>query len=427
MLQKIFAAVFMAAVAIADPGYSYTSSENNQILNPVILGYTYEGMQSYDLRSLAQQQHDNMFNNLWDGSTFVNGKPCGNTGKFNVWDWAVVMQSTVDGYVITKNSTMSDQLDKIFKGMEEFYDSSMKAYHVTPDIGNSDIDYDDNAQIASAFITAYDATQNKQYYTRAQDVVSFLLDGWNKNYGGVTWAYNKSYIATISTTESALAALRMYNAGDKQQEYITFAQNCLDFLFQTMWEESDQLFYDGLGTLTTKNTDHFTYHEGTALSLASMLYDMTKNQLFVTYAEKLISVSLNRELGLYNRDYSNYQLRFYKDGANFTQLMIQGLVDYHNLVDPLDLSVTHEIARSVRYLIDFTVADKGYFGDPNASQNSQTTTNNWNHAAGVSDSWTPDLSQYCNGDSSKDVNYQLLYQASMARCLWLPIPIIEIL
>lgn len=418
MIQTLFFLLFSSI--FVDAAYvPVVKRDSGQILSSSILGYTYENMPEYDLQQLAQEQHDRIFNKLWKGNTFQNGPVCGKGARtFNAWDWAVEMQAIADGYSVTHNNTFKTQMLSVFNGMDKYYDKSKAAYHVTTS-KSSDIDYDDNAQIATALLAAYNATNDKQYLKRAEQIIKFLMDGWNKQHGGVTWSYGHSYIATISTTEAAISALKLY-AVKPDNAYISFAENCLNFLFENLWDESSSLFYDGYdGTDKGKSTDHYTYHEGTALSLASLLYYYTKNETVLEQAKLLSSVSIDRNLGIYNRDTPKQFLRFYKDGANFTQLMVQGLLDYYNLVDSSNTTIKNEVLRSVRYLIDITSNGDGYFGDGNAYQNSEDTTLHWNQAMGESNSWNPDLTQYCDGSTSKTIDFPLLYEASMLRCLWL--------
>ncbi|GMM33906.1 hypothetical protein DASC09_012310 [Saccharomycopsis crataegensis] len=400
---------------------SLTSAKDPNILAEGILGYEYPNMKSYELKSWAIRQQSNIPGWFWVNGKYALGKQCGSSSyeNFNAWDWAVAMQSLVDAVKATNNQTWIDEMKLVYTGLEDFYNSNVGAYSVTT-AKNTDIDLDDNAQIASSFITAYETTGNTTYLNRGRSLVEFLENGWNSKHGGVDWDYSGGYIATISTTESALAALRLYRASDKNQTHIEFADKCLRWLFETLWDNSTNLLFDGYST-TSNSIDkhHYTYHMGTALSLATYLYNFTKEEYYLESAKLLADSSINRNSPIFNRDLAdNY--RFWYDGVNFTQLMFEGMVDYVTTITPTNLSMIHEIKRQIRYFIDVTwdPTNDGYFADPNGYQNSHLTTVIWNEATGRSEPWTADLSEYCSSSSSNRPEFRLLYEASMARCLW---------
>ena len=146
----------------------------------------------------------------------------------------------------------------------EYYDSNTGAFSSTPN-SSLEIYSDDNSQLLWVFLDAYKMTNKEQYLKYAEGIMDYLKTQNYQNTGGIIWKREQSYIASISTTEVALSAMRLYEFNN-DESLVELAQNCMDFMFNHL-QDSDSLFFDGLDKETfSVNKGKLTYTVGCAIS-----------------------------------------------------------------------------------------------------------------------------------------------------------------
>ncbi|KAG2735260.1 hypothetical protein G9P44_001474 [Scheffersomyces stipitis] len=284
----------------------------------------------------------NVVRNFWllyynrNKGTFVAPKKCSgcyNEDRFVVWAVAVAVQAVVDGARIYPElrPLIAPGID-IFK---KYKNPHLRGYSAAENGGNDkDIYYDDDAQVASAMLTAYEVTGEKRYLDLGRELVRFLMGGWNTNpnaktKGGMCWHITNHYLNACTTAETAKACLQISRfIPNEAKIYIDFAAKCIDWQIRVLQDPSDKLIKDGVqDTSTDFNDTKWTYNVGTTLSAAAHLYHITKDPKWKQIADDLAAAGINRGVFFYDRDYDDAH-RYWRDASYFVQLLIEGLADY---------------------------------------------------------------------------------------------------
>lgn len=354
---------------------------------------------------------------LWKDNAFIDSSTCGSgSGSAPVvWPVAVAFQSFVDGEKASPGS-YTKKLSQIYDMMMNYYNTKKKACSASTNKDN-DIYYDDNAQIASAMITAYEATKDKKYLNTGLDIVDFLMGGWNDTIGGVTWHLGSPYVASILTTETALACLRLYSH-NKDSKYLEFAEKSMKYIHDTLWDKKTDLIFDGESGTKINTEMEFSYQVGTALSAYVKLYGITKKSEYKDLAKKLVKAGINHGLVIYNRDYAKEH--FWRDELDFTQLLFEGLADYYNNIDK-DVAIKNEVAAQARFVYDFARGSKDglYFKTVDPLGNDPQIYANWKKVANTDRKSSYKEDGFCKKDVNGTPIRSLITQGAAARIFFL--------
>lgn len=272
----------------------------------------------------------NMFYNQGKG-TFIAPKKCNgcyNNDRFVVWSVSVAVQAVVDGSRLYPE--LKPLIGPAVDTFKKYKNNHVKGYSASENNGNdTDIYYDDDAQVASAIITAYEVTGDKKYLDSGRELVRFLMGGWDENIGGVKWHVSKTYVNACTTAEVAKACLQISKfLPEESKTYVNFAAKCVDWQIKTLQDPGDKCIKDGIQPDGGKIDDvKITYNTGTTLSAASHLYHITKDAKWKEIATGLAHAAIDRNSPFYDRDYPSGQ-RYWRDPSYFCQLIIEGLADY---------------------------------------------------------------------------------------------------
>ncbi len=313
-----------------------------------------------------------MWSRFWNPSkaTFTAKQKCsgiwGDENKFNIWAMSVAAQAIVDGARVYPNE-LGPMIAPVINAMYKYRSPQYHGYCAVENFnGNKDIYYDDDAQVASALITAYEVTNNKEYLDSGRDLVRFLMGGFNNEQGGIggmKWHISKDYINACTTAECAVAALRLARFIPSESNiYVPYAEKCLNFNIDVLLDKSDYLVRDG-----TQISDHgkehingmkWTYNTGTTLTGYSLLYTFTKNPQHKEIADKLADAALDRNRSLFDRDYPDKEKRYWRDPSYFVQLLIEGLADYdlvfgNSIPEDTKRRLYLEVKRHLKYFREY--------------------------------------------------------------------------
>ncbi|CAK7901148.1 hypothetical protein CAAN1_11S01596 [[Candida] anglica] len=298
--------------------------------------------------------------------TFIAPRKCSgcyNDDKFVVWAVSVAVQAVVDGSRLYKE--LVPLIDPAIAIFQKYKNTSLKGFSAAENGGSDkDIYYDDDAQVASAMITAYEVTGNKKYLDQGRELVRFLMGGWNDNpnaktKGGVKWHITNAYLNACTTAEVAKACLQISKfIPSEAKVYIDFAAKCIDWQIRVLQDPEDKLIKDGIqDTADHPNDTKWSYNAGTTLSAASHLYYITKDPKWKDIATDLAKTSINRNSIIYDRDYDDNR-RYWRDSSYFVQLLIEGLADYDLYVgddapDGLRDKIREEVSRHLTMFYEY--------------------------------------------------------------------------
>lgn len=294
---------------------------------------------SFDLNLEGYNVTRNMWLKFWNpkkGSFSCkeecNGSVAG-TDCFNVWSMSIGVQAVVDGARIFPKD-LGPMIDPCIKALYKYRSPKHHGYTAGEYFeGNDDIYYDDDAQVASAIITAYEVTGKKEYLDAGRDLVRFLmggdLSGANvKCKGGMLWHIKQNYVNSCTTAETALAALRLAQfIPSEAKTYYNCAKNLMNWQLD-MLQDGDKLIGDGVGKdSTSPKMDKWSYNQGTTISALCMLYEIDHDEKWFSKATDIADTCCWKGSAVYCRDYPDH-LRYWRDPSYFIQLLIEGLADY---------------------------------------------------------------------------------------------------
>lgn len=220
--------------------------------------------------------------------------------------------------------------------------------------GDEDMYTDDNAQVVWVYIDAYKLSGDPSYLELAENIMSWIKSQWNSNGGGVRWNYNGDYLASISQTESALAAVKLYEV-THDDTYLKFSKQCINWCFDNLQDPSDHLFYDGK-TISTGNINKgkLAYTVGTAISTLSHLYTIDHDSQWLDRATELVRASASGSGALYN---SKGQ---WNNPLKYLYLLFAGLADFTTKVTPNSLegwklkqSIASEVSQQANLIFQY--------------------------------------------------------------------------
>lgn len=268
------------------------------------------------------------------------------------------------------------------KQIDCYFSKKWNAYCASENFdNNNDVYYDDNAQVASALVGAWEVTGDQQYLQKARVNVNFLVGGWQDGRdnaphgqgkgagtGGVRWHVDKNGCNACTTAECALAALRVArHSPPDRQRYTDFAIMCCRWIIDHLQDPEDFLICDGLEPVSDKpgeyrrNGAKWTYNQGTTLSLCSMLYGITRQDYFKQRAQEIANAVTNRNTEIFDRNPSHMGARYYHDSVYFYQLLAEGFADFalyfegkspQELVERVKAECLHHLSYVFCYLRD---------------------------------------------------------------------------
>ncbi|ODV95861.1 hypothetical protein PACTADRAFT_49303 [Pachysolen tannophilus NRRL Y-2460] len=308
----------------------------------------------------------NLWLKFWDGNGkyFRSNEGCNGqiNEKFNVWSVSVAVQAIVDGCRIYPKE-MLPMLELAMENLFKYRSPQFHGYCAAENFdGNKDIYYDDDAQVASAIITAYEVSGNKKYLDAGRDLVRFLMGGYVDDPnagcgGGMLWHMERDYVNACTTAECAKAALQLAKfIPEEQKDYVDYARKCIQWQLDHLQDKDDKLIYDGVGKDGQGvNTTKWSYNAGTTLSALSLLYSFEQKDEWFRAASDLAVSICSPGYTLYDRDYPNDEKRFWRDPSYFIQLVIEGLADYMLYFgDKADKGAVERINREVpKHLVYF--------------------------------------------------------------------------
>ncbi|GMG40204.1 unnamed protein product [Ambrosiozyma monospora] len=144
------------------------------------------------------------------------------------------------------------------------------------------------------------------------------------------WHINKNYVASISNGAGAVCAgkLLQHSSGHEQEAYYNYAKSCVNFLLEHM-QDDDGFIMDGVGLDSDSiNRMKWSYNTGTCLSAICLLYKHDHDEQWVNKAKTLAEAATHRGKFIFDRDYGDWNKRFWWGPSYFIQHLIEGLADY---------------------------------------------------------------------------------------------------
>ncbi len=155
--------------------------------------------------------------------------------------------------------------------------------------------YDDNSIVGINLVEAYEATQNVAFLNRARQVVDFLKTGEDDRLGGALWwnedqkdqtgvsDSNKPACSNGYATQFLLRYYQICPAAEKA-DVLAFAKRLYTWL-RTNLKDTDNCYWNDLNNQGAVNKTKWTYNTGVMVQNGLCLYQITKEQSYLTEAK----------------------------------------------------------------------------------------------------------------------------------------------
>lgn len=288
----------------------------------------------------------------------LNDPKCGRGFTLpSVWIAAVASKTASELYDPKKSWQVADSLIRHY--------STRHNWFITASLKNREIYTDENAQVIWTLLDSYKLKGDIRHLTMAKKTMQNIQGQWEHRTGGVRWKVDGSYVAAISTSESALAAVRLFQI-THDYSLLDFARNSITFLLNLLQDLEDKLFYDGIDAERMKiDKGKLTYTVGTTISTLVLLHSVTLEESYINTAYELARVSIDPDGALYNKHgYWSHQLQY-------VHLLFAGLADLIVLNPPstpfqteLYQDISQEMKRQAMFVLDYLQVEPGfYFSD----------------------------------------------------------------
>ncbi|OOG16120.1 glycosyl hydrolase family 76 [Sphingobacterium sp. CZ-UAM] len=199
--------------------------------------------------------------------------------------------------------------------------------------GNSyyNVFYDDMEWNALTMLRLYETTKEQKYLDAVLLLWTDITKAWNEQYagGGLAWRKDMLYSKNAcSNGPASILAARLYNL-TKNENYLTWAKKIYEWQKATLYNPSSGAVYDNVnGETDAVDLTTLTYNQGTFLGTAVELFKITNDQIYLVDAQKISYYTITRCI-----DVGNNILRDEGngDGALFKGIFIRYFIEYLNL------------------------------------------------------------------------------------------------
>lgn len=263
-----------------------------------------------------------------------------------LWPMSGVFSSTVLMAAINP-SKYSTYLDSMVVAVEKYYDTNRVpfGYQAYPiQFEKVDRYYDDNGLVGIDYVDSYFVTKNQIYLEKAKQVMTFILSGWDEDFGGaVSWLEGvKDQKPACSNGKALVLALKLYEATEDTY-YLELGKKFYNWMDKYLKDpERGVVWNSWLIAEARAHPDLYTYNTGTLLQAAVALYKITKDNSYLENAKFLAEGSYNVFF-----KYTEDGVPYISDLPWFNLVLFRGYHDLYTVTD--DLKYVNKMIESLEY------------------------------------------------------------------------------
>lgn len=216
--------------------------------------------------------------------------------------------------------------------------------------------FDDQIWIAREYYNAYKLYGDKEYLDTSIELAEYVyLVGFMENVGGITWGQDYTSRHSCSNAPFIKVLVDLYRETGRT-EFFTWATNVYDFMYNTLRDPSDNLYYDLVGTIFDENgvpvaNDSFdktkyTYNSGAMISAGVAMYNVTGDEKYLDHARA--TAESCREYFGYHDFVEGYVMYPTATTTWFNLVMYIGYYDLF-LADPTQTVYLDDVQKSIDY------------------------------------------------------------------------------
>ena len=254
---------------------------NYSVDNSSLLRENYPFDEQHTVTYLASEEHANIpnqFSYLWPYS-----------GTFSAVN--ALFEATHD----KKYKKLLDS--RVLPGLEEYFDTQRVPNAYSSYIRTapaSDRFYDDNVWLGIDFTDTYQMTQEQKYLDKAQLIWKFIESGTDSILGGgIYWCEQKKESKnTCSNAPGSVLALKLFKATN-DSSYFEKGKKLYEWTQRNLQDSADYLYFDNIRLDGKIGKAKFAYNSGQMMQSAALLYQLTKNPIYLKDAQNIAKECFN--------------------------------------------------------------------------------------------------------------------------------------
>lgn len=282
-----------------------------------------------------------------------------------LWPYSGTFSAVNALFEATHDKKYKKLLDsRVLPGLEEYFDTqripnAYSSYIRTAPA--SDRFYDDNVWLGIDFTDTYQMTQEQKYLDKAQLIWKFIESGTDSILGGgIYWCEQKKESKnTCSNAPGSVLALKLFKATN-DSSYFEKGKKLYEWTQRNLQDSADYLYFDNIRLDGKIGKAKFAYNSGQMMQSAALLYQLTKNPIYLKDAQNIAKECFNYFFTDFTPATNEEAFRMLKKGDIwFTAVMLRGFIELYQI--DKDKTYINAFNKSLSYAWDNARDEKGLF------------------------------------------------------------------
>lgn len=282
-----------------------------------------------------------------------------------LWPYSGTFSAVNALFEATHDKKYKKLLDsRVLPGLEEYFDTQRVPNAYSSYIRTapaSDRFYDDNVWLGIDFTDTYQMTQEQKYLDKAQLIWKFIESGTDSILGGgIYWCEQKKESKnTCSNAPGSVLALKLFKATN-DSSYFEKGKKLYEWTQRKLQDSTDYLYFDNIRLDGKIGKAKFAYNSGQMMQSAALLYQLTKNPIYLKDAQNIARECFNYFFADFTPATNEETFRMLKKGDIwFTAVMLRGFIELYQI--DKDKTYINAFNKSLSYAWDNARDEKGLF------------------------------------------------------------------
>lgn len=282
-----------------------------------------------------------------------------------LWPYSGTFSAVNALFEATHDKKYKKLLDsRVLPGLEEYFDTQRVPNAYSSYIRTapaSDRFYDDNVWLGIDFTDTYQMTQEQKYLNKAQLIWKFIESGTDSILGGgIYWCEQKKESKnTCSNAPGSVLALKLFKATN-DSSYFEKGKKLYEWTQRNLQDSADYLYFDNIRLDGKIGKAKFAYNSGQMMQSAALLYQLTKNPIYLKDAQNIARECFNYFFADFTPATNEETFRMLKKGDIwFTAVMLRGFIELYQI--DKDKTYINAFNKSLSYAWDNARDEKGLF------------------------------------------------------------------
>ena len=282
-----------------------------------------------------------------------------------LWPYSGTFSAVNALFEATHDKKYKKLLDsRVLPGLEEYFDTQRVPNAYSSNIRTapaSDRFYDDNVWLGIDFTDTYQMTQEPKYLDKAQLIWKFIESGTDSILGGgIYWCEQKKESKnTCSNAPGSVLALKLFKATN-DSSYFEKGKKLYEWTQRNLQDSTDYLYFDNIRLDGKIGKAKFAYNSGQMMQSAALLYQLTKNPIYLKDAQNIATDCFNYFFTDFTPATNEEAFRMLKKGDIwFTAVMLRGFIELYRI--DKDKTYINAFNKSLSYAWDNARDENGLF------------------------------------------------------------------